>query len=389
MTTNSIQYQPHDIESAPHSEMAGQPDEKNEEPFVAPVWMDAFIAGMANRIVSDDVDALFERLFDDVSHLWEGEIEVVLPTIGEFSTGKHLFYDGETNELHGEGGISKTWIVLEVMRQEMAKGNHVVYLDPESNAKKIIGRLRILGAVRSDLFHYKSTSFEDDAAWLNYRHAIELKGVTVACLDGLVNFIAMRGSSEDDNAEAVKTLQTIARPLAQGGAAVIVIDHTAKNKMTKGARGAGAKRGFYKGASYHVKSKDAFSKAKSGYATLTIDKDNEGSVGAVGDVVAEFHCTVDADGSTFELCHPKGGIISIGAPAKMSNEEFINLIPVGIANRVPFENLEDRFNYGKKQFTAKARELGIKVSMSTDSSLTRKNHFWRESDKTNEVEGTN
>ena len=382
MTTNSIQYQPHDIESAPHSEMAGQPDEINEEPFVAPVWMDAFIAGMANRIVSDD-------LFDDISHLWEGEIEVAEPTVGEIGCGKHLFYDSEVNEIHGEAGIAKTWIVLEVMLQEMQKGNHVVYLDPESTAKKIVGRLRSLGAKTPELFHYKSTSFEEEATWIRYKQKVEDLGVTVACLDGLVNFIAMRGSSEDDNAEAVKTLQTIARPLAQGGAAVIVIDHTAKNKMTKGARGAGAKRGFYKGASYHVKSKDAFSKAKSGYATLTVDKDNEGSVGAVGDVVAEFHCTVNADGSTFELCHPKGGIVSIGAPAKMSDEEFINLIPVGAANRVPFENIEDRFNYGKKQFTAKARELGIKVSMSTDSSLTRKNHFWRESDKTNEVEGTN
>lgn len=366
-----------------HAKIVTPPNDKPKKWDLADAVAEGWKAeGILEEIKNAQETKDKDDLFDDIGHLWEGDIETALPTVGAFSTDKYLFYDAEVNEIHGEAGIAKTWIVLETMKQEMEKGNHVVYLDPESSAKKIVSRLRSMGANWPNLFHYKSTSFEEEATWQRYKHKVETLGATVVCLDGLVNFTAMRGSGEDDNAEAVKTLQTIAKPLAEGGAAVIVIDHTAKNKTTKGARGAGSKRGFYKGVSYHVESVKAFSKEKSGHVRLTVDKDNEGSVGAVGDSIAEFHCEVSGNGSTFFFCDPRNGgeTVRPGRRPKLSDREFLDLLPEGKSNRVPFDNITNP-QCNKQQFTARIKKLvdhGAAVEMCKDSSMTPKNHFWRE-----------
>ena len=201
--------------------------------------------------------------------------------------GHRMFYSGRVNGLLGESESGKTWVALHAVAQALAVGEHALYLDFEDSAKGIEDRLRLLGADDGDLgrLHYASP---DEALALaqnaDLYEALQATPYGVSILDGVNAAMTVMGLNPDSSQnDATVFVQRLLRPLADTGAAVVTIDHVAKNKETrgKGAIGAQAKRAMTRGCALSVDVVQPFGPGIHGELRLTVDKDNPGKVRAV------------------------------------------------------------------------------------------------------------
>jgi KaiC/GvpD/RAD55 family RecA-like ATPase len=69
--------------------------------------------------------------------------------------GNNILYAGKVNALFGESESGKTWVALEAVRQELAKGNCVFYIDFEDSARGIFNRLKTLNCDMDRLKSFK------------------------------------------------------------------------------------------------------------------------------------------------------------------------------------------------------------------------------------------
>jgi len=109
--------------------------------------------------------------------------------------------------------------------------------------------------------------------------------------------------SEDDYTRIHREVFT---PLAEAGAAVLVLDHVAKTALSTGyATGTGAKKRAMNGAYYAVKVIERFTPGEGGAASLTILKDRPGGVRAntQSETAAVFRLDSRADAWSWEF-HP-------------------------------------------------------------------------------------
>jgi hypothetical protein len=261
------------------------------------------------QIESTETLSSWEQLTENILTLeWlESERKIATPSVGEYQQDKFLFYRGEMNEIHGQAGISKSWIALYVSMQELRRGNSVLYLDPESSKNNITKRLEYLESPIGELktiakdsgakFLYRSDMFDprdkDNKEIKILQAGVQADEFSLVVIDGIANYMANAGYDENDNMGALQIINDLCKPFAMAGKCVLIIDHTSKNTDgTRGARGASSKRGAYKGASYLIDPTVPFSRENSGYSTLILDKDNEGGVGYVGQKVAKFNAEV-------------------------------------------------------------------------------------------------
>src|SRR5262249_38045853 len=68
----------------------------------------------------------------DLGPLLAGTIEQIMPTVLQRRDGRCLFYRGAVNGVHGDSGSGKTMLMSVAAAQEIASGNHVMYVDGES-----------------------------------------------------------------------------------------------------------------------------------------------------------------------------------------------------------------------------------------------------------------
>lgn len=238
----------------------------------------------------------------DVAAVIDGGLE---PDEADFLTrsdGRALIYAGKMHMLQAEPSSGKSWIALATAMEVLDAGGSVVYLDYEDAAKGILGRLLALGA-------------DPDAVRERFRYAQIVGGFGVpertelfalladlnadlVVIDGVAEALTRDGLSEDSATDYVSWIEKLPRPVAKTGAAVLLLDHVAKDPEARGrwARGTGAKLGAIDGAAYHVKVASAFSRRRAGIVRLIIAKDRPGGVGSIGETAAIGHVEPHADG---------------------------------------------------------------------------------------------
>ena len=207
------------------------------------------------------------------------------PTILERSDGVPLFYPGRINGLLGESESGKTWVALLAVKQTLAKGGHVVYLDFEDTAKGIVGRLRAMGVSDDDLLRLHYIGPEETlhaAARDDLRDAIETTTPVLIVLDGFNAAMTLLGLDINDNGDATRFSQLLLRPLSSSGAAVVYVDHVPKNREARGKGGIGAqaKRAMTTGCAITCDILAEFGRGMTGKLRLTVDKDRPGHVRA-------------------------------------------------------------------------------------------------------------
>lgn len=262
----------------------------------------------------------------DIAALLETNLE---PESGMFLTrtdGLSLLYAGKMHVFQAEPSSGKSWIALHAVREVLDIGGAAIYLDLEDTGRGILGRLRALGAdphAIRDRFRYAAPTGKIGVVErMELDQLLDELNPDLVVIDGVGESLARQGLSEDKAEDVLRWMDLLPRPIAATGAAVLMIDHVAKDPEQRGrwARGSGAKLGAVDGASYQVKLDQSFARSKAGAVKLIIAKDRPGGVGAIGDIAAVVRIDPHGDGERVILSvEPFSAETALAAAHKPTN----------------------------------------------------------------------
>jgi hypothetical protein len=200
------------------------------------------------------------------------------------SDGQALFYPGQVNLLFGDPEAGKTFIALAAVTEALNGTGRVLVLDLDHNGvASTVGRLLMLGASRSaladaDRFRYCEP---EDAGHINevVKDCQDWQP-SVAVVDSIGELLPMLGADSNSADDFTRAHTRVLNPLAISGAAVIAVDHPAKNAESRqhGPMGTGAKRRAVGGLSTRVTVSRAFTPGRGGAAKMLVNKDRNGVV---------------------------------------------------------------------------------------------------------------
>lgn len=199
-----------------------------------------------------------------------GDGPSVLPTIGG------LFYPGHRHVVMGEPESVKSWISLCIAADEVKRGEHVFCFDFESSPRDILGRLRDLRLTDGELerFHYiqPSEPLSGDLAGL----ARESKP-SLCIVDAMIGALSLHGLDPNQAVDVESLHRHLIDPLASSGAAVVIIDHVAKDKERRGRFATGSERKIGRvDVALSVTMVSPFGRGRTARAVVTTMKDRPG-----------------------------------------------------------------------------------------------------------------
>lgn len=276
----------------------------------------------------------------DLAALLETDLE---PESGTFLTrtdGTSLLYAGKMHVFQAEPSSGKSWISLHVVREVLDMGGSAVYLDFEDTPTGILRRLQNLGcssdAMRERLVYARPVGRYGTAERLQIERILDRLNPDLVVIDGVGESLSRNGLSEDKADDVLRWFDLFPRPIAETGAAVLMIDHVAKDPEQRGrwARGSGAKLGAVDGASFQVKVITPFSRHRAGAVKLVVAKDRPGQF-SIGEVAALVKIEPHAAGERVILTvEPDGADLAITDPHKPT--QVMSMISAEIAaSKVP------------------------------------------------------
>jgi AAA domain len=229
--------------------------------------------------------------------------------------GVAMFYAAKLNSLYSEPEGCKGWLALSACVEQLDDGRDVLYVDFEDSAAGIIARLRDLGVPDDTIrerFHYIRPSEPLDARTRkDLDGALDRHRPALVVVDGVTEALGLQGLDLRDNSEVARFLELV-RPLTRHGAAVVLIDHVAKDRDNRGrfAIGAQHKLAGIDGAAYVLEVVRPFGRERDGLVMITVAKDRPGHVRqhtGPRSRIAEAHLHSDPDGGVgIELRPPEG-----------------------------------------------------------------------------------
>ncbi len=200
--------------------------------------------------------------------------------------GPCLIYPGRIHSLHGESESGKSLVAQAETARLVTAGHDVLYVDFESDAPAVVGRLRDLGA-STDAIASHFTYIRPDTDPRRFDHERRAFGrllerrYDLAIIDGMTDALGVFGASSKDNDEVSGFMRAVPRLITnRTGAAVVVIDHVAKDGDSRGrfAIGGQAKMAALDGAAYVVEITEPIGRGMRGTITLRIAKDRPGGI---------------------------------------------------------------------------------------------------------------
>jgi AAA domain len=268
-----------------------------------------------------DLDVQYKRSSDwepvDVDAVLRGEQLDPSPSILRRTDAEGLIYPGRIHLVYGEPESAKGWLVLSACREQMDLGEPVLYIDFEDVAPTAIGRLRNLGATDEQIRNLFTYIRPDTPATPDIVTNLPGIGATLVVLDGVTEAMTLHGLELKDNADVAKFVELLPRPLAKMGAAVILVDHVAKDTTGRGrfAIGAQHKLAGIDGAAYSIEVVKPFGRGLSGLARLTVTKDRPGFVRPVsvfGKRTGDVHLSSGTDGAVQVRIEPAADVSGDG-----------------------------------------------------------------------------
>jgi len=257
---------------------------------------------LLGRMGISDAETLSTLEVADVGALLAGNLQAEQPALLARTDGGALLYPGKMHVFQAEPSSGKSWLALVAVAEVLAMGGSAGYLDYEDTGNGILGRLRTLGvtdAVMAARFYYANpTGRFGPAEKLSLWNALDRMNLDLVVIDGVGESLSREGLSEDKADDVIRWTDLLPRPIARTGAAVLMLDHVAKDPEQRGrwARGSGAKLAAVDGASYQIKVRVPFSRHRPGRFDMVVAKDRPGGVGAIGEIVATVHVTPHAAG---------------------------------------------------------------------------------------------
>ncbi len=225
--------------------------------------------------------------------------------------GVGLFYPGEINSLVGEPESAKSWVALAGVVEAVRAGQRVIYLDFESDAVSVVGRLLALGLPAEGLRQIVYLRLDSPLASVRDQFAALVREFAPSwvVIDGVAEAMMGSGLDENSNRDSGIWFALLPRLLQAAGAGVVMIDHVTKASDGRGnyARGASHKKGGITGSSIGVEVVLPFGRGMTGRAKLTVLKDRPGGVRPQcvgGKLAGEMVLASDEDGSVVLTVEP-------------------------------------------------------------------------------------
>lgn len=218
---------------------------------------------------------------DDIAAILSGDYTPPEPTLMRRQSGGALIYPGKVHSIAGEPGAGKTWIALAAIAEVLADGGEAMLVDYEDRLDTAVRRLASMGVAHCTLlehFHYVTPT----VAYVDGRlpaNVIDIAGrCTIVVTDSVGEALSHSGMNQNNDDEVAAWMRNTARRLADGGAAVVVLDHVEKNTETRGRWAIGSQRKLaaIDGIAYMAKAIKAASKDKEGVIRLSVSKDRGG-----------------------------------------------------------------------------------------------------------------
>ncbi|MET7858817.1 AAA family ATPase [Streptomyces sp. NPDC005318] len=230
--------------------------------------------------------------------------------------GAALLYPGRVHMFYGESESGKSWVALHTVAGVLADGGTALYVDLESDALEVVGRLMSLG-VPPEALRERFTYVRPDTPPGNSPGFQRLLNTPydLAIIDGSSDAYALFALNQNDAADVSAFMRKLPRPLAEGsGAATVLIDHVPKGANgSRFAQGSQNKLSAVTGAAYLIEPTEALGAGKRGTVVMRVTKDRPGRVRAVSGVYRKSDRTqiaaqvvIDStgDGTRFEVLAP-------------------------------------------------------------------------------------
>lgn len=238
----------------------------------------------------------------DVAGLIESGLQIEQPDFLTRADGQALLYAGKMHVFQAEPSSGKSWLALLAVLEVLNIGGAALYLDYEDTSAGIITRLLQVGADPAAVGERFAYVQQVGAFGINERADLERLlarlNPDICIIDGMAEALVRAGFNEDKASEVVTWFELVPRWIARTGAAVVILDHVAKDKEARQrwARGSGAKLAAIDGATYIVNIVRSFSRHRDGLLKILIAKDRPGGVGSIGEVAALAYVEPKADG---------------------------------------------------------------------------------------------
>jgi Bifunctional DNA primase/polymerase, N-terminal len=257
--------------SSPEAPAADDDQETETISSWAPVELDAILDGTQERKRAE----LFPRM-----------------DLKEDGTPQCLLYRGLIHSFHGESESGKSLVLMWEAVRLINEGHSVLWITFDSDPQEDVARALRMGA-RKDAIRQHLTYVKPDeppsiapAAYraLFYAQDGSAREYALAVIDGVTDAVLLfsGGSKGDPNEIFVQFSRIFPRRLADiTGAAVVLIDHVAKDTEARGrfAIGAQAKMSQLTGAAYTVEPDQTAPTVNGiGYVILRVGKDRPGDV---------------------------------------------------------------------------------------------------------------
>lgn len=275
----------------------------NADPLASPA------ANATNVAPPTLVDVWPVATVEQIDAILAGNYEPPTPEILWKTDGTALLYPGKVHSLGGEPGGGKTWVALLAAAQEITNGGIVVLLDYEDRLDTAVRRLINLGCdadhIRRNLRYVTPMAARSDGHLpANVLESVD--GATLAIVDSMGEALAHGGLEQNDDGDVADWMSKVAKRLADGGAAVLILDHVVKDGEARNRYNIGSQRKLaaIDGAAYQLIVQTAATREAVGRATIRCSKDRQGYY-QHGTIVADVTLTPDGDAMIITVEPPK------------------------------------------------------------------------------------
>jgi len=242
---------------------------------------------------------------------FDGLFQAPIATILKRTDGHGLIYTGRVHSIYGESESGKSWVAQIASAECLKADKKVIYIDFESDASDVVGRMKSLGVSRANLLQYftyirpDGPRDSDDPYW---QAILEPDSAELIIIDGVTESLTMWGGETKDNDAITRWMRIFPRTVATAsGAAVVLIDHITKNAETRGrfAIGGQAKLATIDGAAYLVEPLEALAPGRTGTLTMRVTKDRPGFIRKIAGMWRKSDRTQEAAVFTIDSTRPQ------------------------------------------------------------------------------------
>lgn len=238
-----------------------------------------------------------------------------------------LIVENSVTVMFGQRGGGKTWTAATWAEQEIRYGNHVVWLDFERQdrlMKKKLDTLRVQKHQARAQFHYSDNGLPPvdyiSSCIREWKEASRGKRVLVVIdsFRDLLNAAVPDGDSNSGESVA-KVYDVFLNKLHKAGATLCLIDHEAKtgNGSAFGSERKESAADFV----LQIEQNIAFTKKRSGYATIHVKKDRYGTVPGNQDATEVGYLWVPGSDDAHKLGYPDRPEIRFDKPDSAEKAE--------------------------------------------------------------------